>query len=67
MNKSDKDKYYDVVTKFDNTRACLARTYEALTGEIPRAPANWTGTWHDWLIKEIDQIIKERGLWQSSS
>jgi len=45
--------YDQLLTKFDNCRAALARRFKARTAQEPHPPDD-KQTWHDWLIAESD-------------
>lgn len=49
--------YEGVVEKFDNCRACLARVLKFFGEEPTNCPDE--GTWHDWLIKKVDNHIQK--------
>ena len=51
--------YCQVVDKFDDCRAALARRVEKDTGKIPHPPDDDSRDWHTWLIEESDKAIDQ--------
>ena len=48
--------YNEIVSKFDDCRAALARIVEALTGSLAHPPDDYPKAWHTWLIEQVDAI-----------
>lgn len=60
LRESNKD-YSDMVDKFDECRAALAYVYDKITGKNPIHPEDNEQAWHDWIIQELERVLKGQG------